>query len=93
MDWTAIAAARKAARRLLGLAVITVAGFTFLWVSAPESIGPMFGAPEVRLFGVPATELILGIGVFGPAVGLLWMWRIYRAPTTTESGRWRYRDR
>lgn len=77
---------------MFGLAVVTVAAAAFLWVAAPQYIGPMF-ADETRLIGVPASELILAVGGIGVAVGLLWMWRIYRAPTRTASGRWRYRDR
>jgi hypothetical protein len=51
----------------------------------------MGGEPEVA--GIPTSTLSMVIGAIVALVGLVWMWRIYKAPTRFESARWRYRDR
>jgi hypothetical protein len=90
MDRDSVYAARRSARSVFAVAwIATVLSIPF------ASIGP--GDP---MFGfIPSAEQVLfswllsGIGIGGVVFGLVWMWRIYRAPTKHESPMWRYRDR
>jgi hypothetical protein len=90
MDWDRVHAARRLARSVFAVAWIAIV------LAVPfASIGP--GDP---MFGfIPSAEQVLfswllsGIGIGGVVFGLVWMWRIYRAPTRVDSPRWRYRER
>ena len=44
------------------------------------------------MVGIPFYTLTLAVGVLGVLVGLVWMWRIYRAPTKVEGAHWRFHD-
>jgi hypothetical protein len=88
VDWDQVRSDRRVARALLVIAVVLVALAIFVWVAAPAFMG---GEPEVA--GIPTSTLSMVIGAIVALVGLVWMWRIYKAPTRFESARWRYRDR
>jgi hypothetical protein len=89
MDRDRVYAARRLARSVFAVSWIAIV------LAVPfASIGP--GDPT---FGyIPSAEQVLfswllsGIGIGGTVFGLVWMWRIYRAPTCVGSARWRYRD-
>ena len=84
MDWDRIESARNGARSIFAIAFLAIALVAFA-ASAPDSPGP-------SALGMPFTTLTLAVGVFGVLVGLVWMWRIYRAPTKVEGAHWRFHD-
>jgi hypothetical protein len=89
MDWDRVYAARRWARSVFAVAWIAIV------LAVPfASTGP--GDPTLGF--IPSAEQVLfswllsGIGIGGVVFGLVWMWRIYRAPTRVDSARWRYRE-
>lgn len=87
MSWTRIAAARRLARIMLLVAGLLTAVAGVLVVQSPVVFGGTGIVPHLP------TALTPALGLAGMLVGLGWMWRLYRAPTTFEASRWRYRDR
>jgi hypothetical protein len=87
MNWDRVARARLQARGLLLIAVAAVGFVALLWVASPTFMG---GPAEPAPVNVPATLMVVAAGL-GLVFGLVWMWRIYRAPTQFDEGRWRYR--
>lgn len=78
-------------RTLLGLAVAaTVIGWS-LAIAAP---GYMGGSLTLGVDGGQSlgSVAVLLVGVVGPVVGLLRMWRLHRAYREPEVSPWRYRD-
>jgi hypothetical protein len=78
--------ARAWGRGLIAIAVLLIVFAGFLFVAAPAWADPMFAWGSTFV-------LAFGIGLGGMFFGLVWMWRLYRAPTRYESPTWRYRDR
>lgn len=69
-------------------AILGIFAAALVFVAAPSSIEPMFyGGPRV------ASIVVVGSGIAGVAVGLVWMTRIYRADPEPDQRAWRYRDR
>ena len=74
---------------MLGVALVAVPVLWFI-------VGPAYPggwSEEQAVIGIPISALLVAKGFAGMLIGLAWMWRIYRAPTRTESATWRYRDR
>ena len=87
MNWERVESVRWWARSLLVIAGLLIVAPVFLWISAPAFT---YDAPEPTLAGIP----IFVFGYAGMLCGLVWMWRIYKAPTRYEDrALWRYRDR
>ena len=86
MDWDRVEAARRRGRALLLLAGILF--FVALALGLFSPADPMFGDFRPAGWDLPPKV----IGFFGMLFGLVWMWRIYKAPTKDEGAHWRFRD-
>jgi hypothetical protein len=86
MNWERIESVRWWGRALLVIAGLLIISSVFILVSAPAFT---YEPPKSTVAGVA----ISAFGYAGMLFGLVWMWRIHRAPTTNDSARWRYRDR
>jgi len=62
-------------------AILTAA----LFMTAPNTIGPMFVEPPDPL----VLTTIIGAGILGYVLGLAWMIRIYRADPEAHASFWR----
>ena len=87
MNWKRVAWARRLAKILMAVGVFAVALPVFVLIAAPRFADPMFGGQLETPWGLYA------IGIGGLIFGLVWMWRIYKAPTKHDEALWRYRDR
>ena len=85
MNWERVESVRWWGRALLVIAVLLVFTAFYMLVAAPKF---PHDVPQPTVAGIP----IAAFGYAGMVFGLVWMWRIYRAPTKVESPRWRYRD-
>ena len=92
MNWHRIDIARARARGLFMIAGLAILVAALLQIVAPKGPTPMFDN-RVTIADIPATMLLTAIGIGGVIFGLVWMWRIYKAPTKDDSALWRYRDR
>jgi protein-S-isoprenylcysteine O-methyltransferase Ste14 len=79
---------RRVARALFAEAIGLVVLLAFLFVAAPNTIGPMM---RPSWFVAAMGMIVPGAGVLGLIIGLAWMWRILRANPEPDSRSWRYR--
>ena len=86
MNWDRVQAARQRGRALLLLAGILVLVPVLVGWFVPAE--PLLGDMRPPGWDLPPKA----IGFLGMLFGLAWMWRIYKAPTKTDGGPWRYRD-
>ena len=77
---------RASARGLFAAVPVLLAFVAFLFVSMPNTIGPLFEPSLPEWIGP-------GLGTLGVLVGLAWMVRILRAEPESDSSAWRYRER
>jgi hypothetical protein len=77
---------REIARGLCEAVLILLAFVAILFLSMPNTTGPLF-EPSLPEWILP------GLGVLGILVGLAWMWRILRADPEPDTSAWRYRER
>ena len=73
---------RWLARHMLALAFAVTALTAFLFIASPNMMG---GGPQ------PGEQPMTWLSFVGLAVGILWMWRIYRADPEPPARAWRYR--
>ena len=77
----------------LMLMIVAIASVPTAWFL----VGPLViiggpGSPESQWIWSMATLASVAIGIIGPIVGLVWMWRIHRAHLDGDPKHWRYRD-
>ena len=82
---------------MVGRVLLVVGGLTLIaplvwWVVAPHRTAVLVDA-EPLIAGVGVGTVIPLAGLIVGIVGLLWMWRIHRAPMRTDAPTWRYRAR
>jgi hypothetical protein len=93
MNWERVESVRWWARSMFVIAGIAIAAAVLLPTTLPRGPTPMF-EHTVHVAGIPASTLMMAIGIGGVIFGLAWMWRIYKSPTRyNDSALWRYRDR
>ena len=97
MDWDRIDAARRQARSIFAITFVVIGIAVFAAPASTFEREPMFGYIPARLTitgiaAIPIDFLLSAVGVVGVLIGLVWMWRIYRAPTRFEGAHWRFRD-
>ena len=78
---------RRMARFMFVLAIVPAVLTAALFMTAPNTIGPLFVEPPDPL--IPS--VIVGAGVLAYVVGLAWMVRIYRADPEAHKSFWRSR--
>ena len=86
MDWERVESARWWGRALLVIAGLVIFSSVYMLVAAPKFT---HDGPQPTIAGIPVALF----GYAGMLFGLVWMWRIYRAPTKSDGAVWRYRDR
>lgn len=80
--------ARRIARGLIAIALLSGLLVAFLWVAAPSGPSPMFNEPMGTQLAIP----LAGVAVY--LVGLVWMIGIYRRShlePEPDEPIWRYR--
>ena len=78
---------RRMAKEIFAAAWLTILLAAFLTVAAPAGSQPLGVPPAEPLRSGPT---LLGLG--GIVIGLIWMWRIFRADPEAGAPPWRHRD-
>jgi hypothetical protein len=78
---------RRMAKEIFAAAWLTILLAAFLTVAAPPGPQPLSVPPAEPLRSGPTL-----LGLSGIVIGLIWMWRIFRADPEAGAPPWRHRD-